>query len=60
MASDFSKPDKVHTLFKNEIKDNILYFNPGSTIYPNDAKASFGVIEITEGNINSRIVSISN
>ena len=45
---------------KNEIKDNILYFNPGSTIYPNDAKASFGVIEINEGNINSRIVSISN
>ncbi len=45
---------------KNEIKDNVLFFNPGSTIFPNDGKASFGVIEINEGNINSRIVSISN
>lgn len=45
---------------KNEINDNILYFNPGSTIYPNGGKASFGIIEITEGNVNSRIESICN
>ncbi len=45
---------------KNVIIDNTLFFNPGSTIFPNDGKASFGIIEITEGNINSRIVNIEN
>lgn len=45
---------------KNMVIDNILFFNPGSTIFPNDGKASFGIIEINEGNTNSRIVSIIN
>ena len=27
MASDFEKPDKVHTLFSNEIKDKLCYNN---------------------------------
>ena len=27
MASDFSKPDKVHTLFQNEIKDKMWPLN---------------------------------
>lgn len=45
---------------KREEVDSILYFNPGSTIFPKDGKASFGIIEIKEGIVNSRIVSISN
>ncbi|NLB34120.1 MAG: hypothetical protein GX818_10250 [Tissierellia bacterium] len=44
----------------NEIIDNILFFNPGSTIFPKDGKASFGVIEITTETLDSRIVSIKN
>lgn len=45
---------------ENETKDNIIFFNPGSTIFPKDGKASFGIIEITEDNINGRIVRIEN
>lgn len=45
---------------QNEFIDNTLYFNPGSTIYPKNGKASFGIIEIKEGNINSSIVSLEN
>ena len=43
---------------QNKFIDNILYFNPGSTVFPKDGKESFGIIEIKEGNINSRIVSL--
>lgn len=63
----FAKKNKVDVALyghthkaKNEIKDNILFFNPGSTIFPNDGKASFGIIEITEGKIDGRIVGIEN
>lgn len=45
---------------KNEVIENILFFNPGSTIFPKDGKASFGVLEISEGILKSRIVSIDN
>ncbi|HHZ00978.1 MAG TPA: metallophosphoesterase [Tissierellia bacterium] len=45
---------------QNKFIDNILYFNPGSTVFPKDGKASFGIIEIKEGNINSSIVSMEN
>ena len=45
---------------QNEFIDNILYFNPGSTIYPKGGKESFGIIEIEEGNINSRIEFLEN
>lgn len=45
---------------KNVLIDNTLFFNPGSTMFPKNGKASFGVIEINEGNINSRIVNIEN
>lgn len=44
----------------NEIIDSILYFNPGSPILPKDGKASFGVIEISEGKIQSKVVYVEN
>lgn len=45
---------------RNEIIDNILFFNPGSTIFPKDGRASFGIIEISPEGLNSRIVSLEN
>lgn len=45
---------------KNEIIDDILFFNPGSTIFPNDGRASFGIIEINEGIVNSKIIDLDN
>lgn len=44
----------------NMIIDNTLFFNPGSTIFPNDGRASFGVIEIINDKVSGKIVSISN
>ena len=62
---DFAKKNKADIVVyghthksQNEFIDNILYFNPGSTVFPKDGKESFGIIEIKEGNINSRIVSL--
>ncbi|MGD9566740.1 MAG: YfcE family phosphodiesterase [Sedimentibacter sp.] len=43
---------------QNEIIDNILFFNPGSTIYPKCGKESFGILEVTEHNINGSIISL--
>lgn len=64
---DFAKKNKADIVVyghthksQNEFIDNILYFNPGSTVFPKDGKASFGIIEIKEGNINSSIVSMEN
>ena len=45
---------------QNEIIDDILFFNPGSTIFPKDGKASFGIIEIVDHKINGRIVRVEN
>ncbi len=45
---------------QNEIIDNILFFNPGSTISPKCGDESFGIIEIFEGNVNSEIISLEN
>lgn len=45
---------------KNEIIDNTLFFNPGSTIFPNNGIASYGIIEINEGCIKGRIVNVEN
>lgn len=44
----------------DEIDDNILYFNPGSTTLPMDGKSSFGIINISNKDIKSRIISITN
>ncbi len=64
---DFAKKNKANLVLyghthkaMNEIMDNILFFNPGSTIFPKDGKASFGVIEITAEALNSKIVGIIN
>lgn len=63
----FAKKNKVdivlygHThQYQNEVIDNILFFNPGSTIFPKDGKASFGVIEIIENKIKSKLIYIEN
>lgn len=45
---------------QNEIINNILFFNPGSTIFPKDGKASFGVIEITKDFFNSKLAALEN
>jgi len=42
----------------NEWDKNILYFNPGSTILPKEGKASFGIINLLENEITSRLVDI--
>lgn len=42
----------------NEIDNNILYFNPGSTILPKAGKASYGVVEISKDKITSRIEAV--
>ena len=44
----------------NEIIDNILFFNPGSTILPKDGRASFGIIEILDDKIKSSIIKLEN
>ena len=43
----------------NEIIDNILFFNPGSTISPKCGDESFGIIEISDNEVQSRIISLS-
>lgn len=43
----------------NEIIDDILFFNPGSTISPKCGDESFGIIEITNNEVKSRVISLS-
>lgn len=44
----------------NEKYDDILFFNPGSLAYPRLlSKGSYGIIEISENNIISRIVEFN-
>ncbi|MBP7279106.1 MAG: YfcE family phosphodiesterase [Sedimentibacter sp.] len=64
---DFAKKNKADIVVyghthksQNEFIDNILYFNPGSTIFPKDGRASFGIIEITEETLYSKIVPLEN
>jgi len=48
-----------HTHISHEEMDNnILYFNPGSTILPKSGKASYGIIEILSDEIICKIVNI--
>lgn len=63
--TEYSKKNKADIVLyghthkaHNEIIDNILFFNPGSTIFPKNGRASFGIIEFTEDSFNSRIVNI--
>lgn len=42
----------------DEIDDNIHYFNPGSTILPKNGRASYGVIEILDDKVTSRIEAV--
>lgn len=43
----------------SEITDNILFFNPGSTISPKCGDESFGIIEISDNEVKSSIISLS-
>lgn len=43
---------------QNEIIDNILIFNPGSSIMPKCGKESFGILDIKQDEINSEIISL--
>lgn len=43
---------------QNEIIDNILIFNPGSTIMPKCGKESFGILDITPEKIHGSIISL--
>lgn len=45
---------------QNDVIGNILYFNPGSTVFPRDGKASFGVMEFTDSEIRGRIILLQN
>jgi len=48
-----------HTHISHEEMDNnVLYFNPGSTILPKTGKASYGVIEILKEKTISKIIRI--
>lgn len=42
----------------DELINNIHYFNPGSTILPKNGKASYGIVEISDGIIKTRIVQL--
>ena len=42
----------------DEMDNNILYFNPGSTILPKEGKASYGVIEISKDKVTSKIINL--
>jgi len=44
---------------QNEVIDNILFFNPGSTILPKCGKESFGILEVTLDKVNGTIVSLA-
>lgn len=44
----------------NEIIDDILFFNPGSTISSKCGDESFGIIEIKSDNIRNSIISLKN
>ncbi|WP_313339534.1 YfcE family phosphodiesterase [Sedimentibacter sp.] len=45
---------------QNEIIDNILFFNPGSTISAKCGDESFGIVEIKSDNIKSSIILLKN
>ena len=45
---------------QNEIIDDILFFNPGSIIFPRDGKASFGILEFSETDIKRSIIFLEN
>lgn len=62
---NFAKKNKADVVLyghthksKNEMFDNVLFFNPGSTTFPKDGKASYGVLDITDGIIIGRIVPL--
>lgn len=43
---------------QNEIIENILFFNPGSTIYPKCGHESFGILEVTTEKIDGAVISL--
>ncbi|NLJ58420.1 MAG: metallophosphoesterase [Tissierellia bacterium] len=43
---------------QNEVIDGILFFNPGSTIFPKDGQTSFGILDLSQDNIKSYILPL--
>ncbi|WMJ77765.1 MULTISPECIES: metallophosphoesterase [unclassified Sedimentibacter] len=41
---------------QNEVIDQILFFNPGSTVLPKCGKESFGILEVSLDKIDGKIV----
>jgi len=42
----------------NQWDNNILYFNPGSTILPKEGRSSYGIIKINNGEVESQIIEL--
>lgn len=62
---EFAKNEKADAVIyghthcsQNEIIDNILFFNPGSTMYPRCKKESFGILEISINSIKGLIIEL--
>ena len=45
---------------QNQVIDNMLFFNPGSTVFPKDSKASYGILDIKKDKISSNIIELEN
>lgn len=43
----------------NQMMDNILFFNPGSTTHPREGSPSFGIINITQDGIDCRHIVLN-
>jgi putative phosphoesterase len=43
-----------------EYMDNILFFNPGSTIFPRRGNGSYGILEFTENDIKCSVMDLEN
>lgn len=47
----------THTA-QNEIMSGILFFNPGSPVMPRHGSKSFGILEVSQDKIDSRVISL--
>lgn len=43
----------------NELMDNILFFNPGSTTHPREGRPTFGIIKITQDGIDLKHITLN-
>jgi len=43
-----------------EYMDNILFFNPGSTIFPRRGSGSYGILDFTDNDIKCSVMTLKN